>query len=379
MSTLSGQDFSSFSMDKRISFLKEHTNLTAEDLAMIHDGTGLSIETASKMVENTIGTYALPYAIAPGFLINGKEVTVPMVIEEPYVPSSTTRGAALAKKNGGFIASNTGSVMIGQVQLSNIPDPFTGKMKITERKNEIIEIANSVDPILISHGGGCFDVKAFVKDSVIGTFLIVHLIIDVKDAMGAQAINAMVEAVSDKLEELSGGEANIKVLSNLAIYRLVRSRVKIRKEDMGGEKNVDKVISAWSFADCDQYRATTHNKGVMNGIIPVVMATGNDTRAVESGVHSYASLSGKYKPITRWEKNKDGDLEGMIEIPMAVGIVGGTSKMHPLAQLSLKLMDVHSATELAEIIASTGLAANLGVLYSLVTSGLHGDFDAARK
>ena len=192
-------------------------------------------------------------------------------------------------------------------------------------------------------------------------------------------INAMAEAAAPVLEKITGGKANLKVLSNLAIYRLVRSRVSVKKEDLGGEQNVDKFVSAWNFANSNQFRATTHNKGVMNGIIPVVVATGNDTRAVESGVHSYACYGEKYRPITIWEKNCNGDLEGMIEIPMAVGIVGGTTRMHPLAQLSLKMMDIHSAAELAEVIATTGLAANLGVLYSLVTVGLHGDFDAARK
>ena len=181
------------------------------------------------------------------------------------------------------------------------------------------------------------------------------------------------------LEEITGGKANLKVLSNLAVHRLVRSHVTIAKEDVGGEANVDKIVSAWRFACCDQFRAATHNKGIMNGIIPVVVATGNDTRAVESGVHSYACYHGNYRPVTTWEKNPNGDLEGMIEIPLAVGIVGGTTKLHPIAKISLKLMDVHSAPDLAEVIASVGLAANLGVLHSLVTAGLHGDFDAARK
>lgn len=371
--------FSKMSIEERINYLKEHSPLTDDDLKLIHDGNGLTLPVASSMIENVIGIYSLPYSIAPGFLINGKELSVPMVGEEPYVPSSTSNGALLAKKNGGFIASNTGSVMIGQVQLSCISNPYTAKLNILENKREIIEIANRVDPVLISFGGGCIDVEAYIRDSPMETFLVVHLIINVKDAMGAQAINAMTEAVSNKLEELSGGIANIKVLSNLAIYRIVRSRVKIKKEDIGGEACVDKIVSAWEFARADQFRATTHNKGVMNGIIPVVIATGNDTRAVESGVHSYACYGGKYKPVTTWEKNNDGDLEGMIEVPMAVGIVGGTTKIHPLAQLSLKLMDVHSATELAEIIASVGLAANLGVLHSLVTAGLYGDFNAARK
>ena len=372
-------NFADISLEERIEYLKEKTGLTDAETDLIKNGTGLDVEKAQIMTEQVIGTYGLPYSIAPGFMINGKEMVVPMVGEEPYVTKSTTSGAVLAKKNGGFITSNTGSVMIGQVQVTGCSNPYTAKLQVIEHKQEIIEIANACDPVLVSFGGGCFDVEPRVLDSRIGAMLVVHLIINVKDAMGAQAINAMAEAVSKKIEEITGGKVNIKVLSNLATYRIVRSRVKISKESLGGEQNVDKFVSAWAFADADQYRATTHNKGVMNGIIPVVVATGNDTRAVESGVHSYACLSGKYKPITTWEKDVNGDLQGMIEIPMAVGIVGGTTKLHPTAQLSLKIMDIHSAQELAEVIASVGLAANLGVLYSLVTVGLRGDFDAARE
>ncbi len=371
--------FSELTVEERLDYLSSHSPLSADELEMIHGGGALSCNMAEKMLENCIGTYSLPYCIAPGFLINGKEISVPMVGEEPYVPSSTTKGALIAKKNGGFIATNTGSIMIGQVQLSDISNPYTAKVRILEHKKEIIETANSVDPILVSLGGGCFDVKAYIREGFNETFLSVHLIADVKDAMGAQALNAMAEAVAGVLENITGGKANLKVLSNLAIYRMVRSRVAVAKTDVGGEENIDKIVSAWRFACCDQFRATTHNKGVMNGIIPVVVATGNDTRAVESGIHSYACFHGNYRPITTWEKNKNGDLEGLIEIPLAVGIVGGTTKLHPLARLSLKLMDVNSATELAEVIASVGLAANLGVLHSLVTAGLHGDFDAARK
>ncbi len=371
--------FSKLTVEERLQYLADHSPLSSDELAAIHAGSALSIGIAEKMVENCIGTYSLPYCVAPGFLINGKELSVPMVGEEPYVPSSTSKGALIAKKNGGFTATNTGSIMIGQVQLSDISNPYTAKLRVLENKSRIIEAANQVDPVLVSFGGGCMDIEAYVRDSSRETYLSVHLIVDVKDAMGAQALNAMCEAVAPMLEEITGGKANLKVLSNLAVHRLVRSHVTIAKEDVGGEANVDKIVSAWRFACCDQFRAATHNKGIMNGIIPVVVATGNDTRAVESGVHSYACYQGNYRPVTTWEKNPNGDLEGMIEIPLAVGIVGGTTKLHPIAKISLKLMDVHSAPELAEVIASVGLAANLGVLHSLVTAGLHGDFDAARK
>lgn len=223
------KNFSDLTMDERISYLEQNSPLTAEDLSLIHGGNGLTVETADKMVENVIGTYAIPYSIAPGFLINGKHLSVPMAGEEPYVTKSTTSGAVLAEKNGGFHVTNTGSVMIGQVQLSQIPNPYTAKLRILEQKEEIIKIANAVDPVLISFGGGCFDVEPRILDSKIGTLLVVHLLIDVKDAMGAQAINAMAEAVSGKLEEITGGIANIKVLSNLAVHRLVRARVCIKR------------------------------------------------------------------------------------------------------------------------------------------------------
>ena len=376
---MSERDFAAMSVEERSNYVKENTNLTAEDLALINSGKGLSVETACNMVEHTIGVYGLPYCIAPGFVINGKKYTVPMVSEEPYVVSSTAKGAKVAAECGGFKTTNTGSVMIGQVQILDVPNPNTARLKVLSNKEEIIEIANKVDPVLVKFGGGCKDVEVRAMDSLAGPMVVVHLIIDCKDAMGAQAINAMVEAVSGKLEELTGGKANIKVLSNLAVYRLVTSRVTVKKELLGGEESVDKIVKSYAFAEADPYRATTNNKGVMNGIIPVVIATGNDTRAVESGVHSWASITGKYKPITVWEKNKNGDLEGMIEIPMPVGIVGGTTRLHPMAQMSLKMMDIKSAIELAEVIASVGLSANLGVLHSLVTVGLRGDFDAARN
>lgn len=369
---------SDYNIKERIDWLKVQTGLTDEDIAAV-TGKGLTTETAEKMVEQVIGTYALPYSIAPGFVINGKEMVVPMVGEEPYVVTTTTKGAALAAANGGFTAGTTGSIMIGQVQLTDISNPETACLKIIESKERIINTANAVDPVLISFGGGCQDVKYRIIQSAVGSMVIVHLIINVCDAMGAQAINAMVEAAAPVLEEVSGGKANLKVLSNLAVYRLAYSRVTIRKEDLGGEANVDKIVSACAFANADPFRAATNNKGVMNGIIPVVVATGNDTRAVESGVHAFAGMSGSYKSITIWEKNKNGDLEGMIKIPMAVGIVGGTTRMHPGAQASLKMMNIKKAAELEEVLVSVGLATNLGTLYSLVTVGLHGDFEAARK
>lgn len=372
------KNFSEMNINERREFVAERSGVFAEDFDAMNAG-GLTLEMADDMLENVVGTYALPYSIAPGFVINGKEYDVPMVGEEPYVTSSTTKGAAVAAANGGFKTSTTGPIMIGQIQMIGITNPNSARLKILDVKEEIIEAANACDPVLISLGGGCNDVEVRIVESFQGPMVVVHLIINVCDAMGAQAINKMVEAAAPVIEKASGGKSNIKVLSNRAIYRLARASVCIKKEDLGGEENVDKVVSAYAFADADPFRAATNNKGVMNGMIPVVVATGNDTRAVESGVHSYACRTGKYESITVWEKNANGDLEGMIEVPMAVGIVGGTTKKHPGAQMSLKIMDIGSALELEEVIVSVGLAANLGVLHSLVTVGLHSDFESARK
>ena len=372
------KNFSEMNISERREFVAGRNGVSVEDFDAMNAG-GLTLEMADDMLENVVGTYALPYSIAPGFVINGKEYDVPMVGEEPYVTTSTSKGAAVAAANGGFKTSTTGPIMIGQIQMIGITNPNSARLKILDVKEEIIEAANACDPVLISLGGGCNDVEVRIVESFQGPMVVVHLIINVCDAMGAQAINKMVEAAAPVIEKASGGKSNIKVLSNRAIYRLARASVCIKKEDLGGEENVDKVVAAYAFADADPFRAATNNKGVMNGMIPVVVATGNDTRAVESGVHSYACRTGKYKSITVWEKNANGDLEGMIEVPMAVGIVGGTTKKHPGAQMSLKIMDIGSALELEEVIVSVGLAANLGVLHSLVTVGLHSDFESARK
>lgn len=370
--------FNELTVEQRLNFLVSGKIVDEKGLNLLKNSSSDVFDPAG-VVENVIGTYSLPYSVIPNFFINEQPVCVPMVGEEPYVVKSTEFGAELAKKNGGFFTTNTGSIMIGQIQLSGISNPYTSKIKIIDKKQEIIEKANSVDNVLVSLGGGCKDVQVRILDSAVGTMLVVHLIIDVRDAMGAQAINAMTEAVSPLIESITGGTALVRVLSNLAVHRIVTSRVKIDKKYLNGEKNVDKIVEAWAFAEADAYRATTNNKGIMNGIIPVVIATGNDTRAVESGVHSYASISGRYRPLTVWEKDGNGDLNGCIELPLAVGIVGGFTKTHPLAMLSIEMMNVSSSIQLAEIMASVGLAANLGVLYSLTTTGLHSDFDSARK
>lgn len=372
--------FSDMTPEERIESLLRSGQLDTEAAHLLHSCSGaLPLEKADAMVENVIGTYQMPYSVAPDFLINGKSYLVPLVGEEPYVTKSLCGGASLAKNNGGFIATNTGAVMIAQIEMIDIPNPHTSRLKLYEQKETLAARANEADPVLVSLGGGCFDVEVRVLNAAPAPILVVHLLINTLDAMGAQVANAMAEAAAPLLEHITGGRANLKVLSNLVTHRLVRARVCIRKEDLGGEAFVDRVVSAYAFAAADPYRATTNNKGVMNGMVPVVLATGNDTRAVESGVHAYASLSGTYRPVTVWEKNRNGDLEGMIEVPMAVGTVGGTTRVHPMAQLSLKLLKVESGLELAQVIAAAGLAANLGVLKSLTTVGLHKDFDVSHQ
>lgn len=239
-----------------------------------------------------------------------------------------------------------------------------------ENKEEIIKICNEKDPVLVKFGGGAKDVEVRVIDSIVGPMVIVHLLVDTLDAMGANAVNTMAEAVSPYIEKLTGGVAELRILSNLADHRIVRSRAVWKKEAIGGEEVADKIINAYAFAAADPYRAATHNKGIMNGIIPVVMATGNDTRAIESGAHSYAARNGKYTSLTTWEKNENGDLVGCIEMPMAVGLVGGATKIHPAAQTAVKILGVKTAAELGQIIASAGLANNLAAMKALATEGI---------
>ena len=260
--------------------------------------------------------------------------------------------------------------MISQIQLLEVPAPFYAKGKILEHKEKIAEICNAKDPMLMKLGGGVKDVEVRVLDSIVGPMVIVHLLVDTGDAMGANAVNTMAEAVAPYLEELTGGRAELRILSNLADRRIARARAVFKKEAIGGEEVVDKMIAAYAFAAADPYRAATNNKGIMNGIIPVVIATGNDTRAIESGAHAYAARSGKYAPFATWEKNADGDLVGSIELPMAVGLVGGATKIHPAAQVAVKMLGVKTAGELAQIIAAVGLAQNMAAMRALATEGI---------
>lgn len=361
--------FFKLSPEDRMKEVAEFCNLTAEEQEILKDPDCLDMEKADHMIENVIGRFALPLGVGLNFKINGKDYLIPMVSEEPSVIAAASNAAKIIRESGGFTTSNTGSVMIAQIQLTEVADPHSAKMIIEENKKKIKEICNEKDPTLVKFGGGMEDLDVRILDSIIGKMVIVHLKVNTLDAMGANAVNTMAEAVSPLLEELTGGKAFLRILSNLAIHRLARARVKIKKETIG-EDVVDKIITAYAFAEADPFRAVTHNKGIMNGIIPVVLATGNDTRAIESGAHAYASITGRYTSLTTWEKDKDGNLVGTIELPMAVGLVGGATKIHPTARVAVKMLGVKTAAELGEIIASVGLANNFAAIKALATEGI---------
>ncbi|MCD8140604.1 MAG: hydroxymethylglutaryl-CoA reductase, degradative [Planctomycetaceae bacterium] len=366
-------DFSGFyklSVEERRKEVAEFAGLTDDELATLADPSSIGMELADHMIENVVGMFALPLGIGLNFTVNGKDYLVPMVGEEASVVAAASHAAKLARPAGGFFASNTGSIMIAQVQLTDVADPFAAKMRILEQKDRIMAACNEKDPVLVNFGGGMVDVEVRVIDSKVGPMVVVHLIVNTLDAMGANAVNTMAEAIAPTLAEITGGTAYLRILSNLAVKRLVRSRCVIKKEALGGEEVVDKILVAYAFAAADPFRAATHNKGIMNGITPIVLATGNDTRAIESGCHAYASRSGVYTSLTTWEKTKDGDLAGGIEVPMAVGLVGGATKIHPTAKIAVKILGVKSAAELGMVIASVGLAQNLGAIKALATEGI---------
>ncbi|MCI9640372.1 MAG: hydroxymethylglutaryl-CoA reductase, degradative [Emergencia sp.] len=370
MKTSSYSGFFKLDTEARMREVAEFAGLSEAEQEVLRSADSLDMDKADHMVENVIGRFALPMGVAINFIINGKDVVIPMVTEEPSVIAACSNAAKMARPAGGFTASTSGNIMIAQIQMLRVPAPFAAKSMILEKKEEILRICNEKDPVLVSFGGGAKDVEVRIIDSAEGPMVIVHLLVDTLDAMGANAVNTMAETVSPYIEELTGGIAELRILSNLADRRVVRARATWKKEAVGGAEVVEKILSAYAFAAADPYRAATHNKGIMNGIIPVVLATGNDTRAIESGAHAYAARNGRYTSLTTWEKNADGDLVGCIEMPMAVGLVGGATKIHPAAQTAVKILDVKTAAELGQIIASAGLANNLAAMKALATEGI---------
>lgn len=374
--TSSFSGFYKLSPAERMAKVVAETGISEEEAKKIAEPS-LSVDLADKMVENVIGTYTLPMGVALNFKINGEDVIIPMVTEEPSVIAAASNAAKMARPSGGFTTSFTGSIMIAQVQMVDVAAPRYARNVILEHKAEIEKICNEKDPVLIKFGGGFHDLDVRLVESKVGTMVIVHLLVNVGDAMGANAVNSMAEAVAPYIEQITGGKAYLRILSNLATYRLARARVRVRKEDLSKEKDpkdganiVNKIIEAYAFAAADPYRAATHNKGIMNGITAAVMATGNDTRAIESGAHAYAAMKGRYTSLTVWEKDENGDLVGSIEIPMAVGLVGGATKTHPGAKVAVKILGVKTAAELAQIYAAVGLAQNLAAIKALATEGI---------
>jgi len=362
--------FYKLTREKRAELVKEFADLTDEEVDIILNTGALEPALVDRMIENVIGTMSVPLGVATNFQINGKDYLIPMAIEEPSVVAASSKSAKLARGSGGFKASSTDPVMIGQIQLVNVKAPHEARMNILAHKDEIIKMSNECDPIIVKLGGGAKDLVVRVLDSPTGPMVVTHLLVDTRDAMGANAVNTMAESIAPFLEKITGGKVYLRIISNLATYRLARAMAVWKKEDIGGEGVVDGVIEAWSFAEADPYRCATHNKGIMNGISAVVLATGNDTRAVEAGAHSFATVRGGYKPLTIYEKNADGDLVGTIEIPMAVGLVGGATKSHPVARANVKILGIKSAKELGEVIACVGLAQNFAALRALATEGI---------
>ncbi len=357
-------------IDERLSLVRDLVGLTDEEVETLKAWGNLEPKIADAMIENVIGSMSYPFAVATNFRINGKDYLVPMVIEESSVVAAASNAARVMRRDGGIKATTTGPVMISQIQLVNIKAPYYAKMKIIEHKQEILDLANKQDPVLVKLGGGAKDLEVRVIDSPQGPMVVTHLIVDVRDAMGANAVNTMAEKVAPLIEKITGGKVYLRILTNLAEKRLARAWVKVYKEDIGGEEVVDGIVAASNFAWADPYRAATHNKGIMNGIIAVALATGQDHRALEAGAHAYAARNGRYMPLSLWEKDEDGNLVGSLELPIAVGLVGGAVKVHPVARIAIKILGVQTAQELAEVMAAVGLAQNFAALRALATEGI---------
>ncbi|MFC2175202.1 hydroxymethylglutaryl-CoA reductase, degradative [archaeon] len=361
--------FYKLSPKERLDKVAAEAGLTDEEKETIAKAV-LPMEQADHMIENVVGEMPIPLGIAVNFQINGEDKFVPMAIEEPSVVAAASFSAKLARVKGGFTTESSDPVMIGQIQLVNVPDPEGAIVQVEARANELVEKANSFDPVLVKFGGGAKSIEAKVIDTITGKMVICHLLVDCRDAMGANAVNTMAEGIAPMLEEITGGEVRLRIISNLAVHRVSRARAVWDKEALGGEEVVDRIIDAYAFAAADQYRCATHNKGIMNGASAVVLATGNDSRAVEAGAHSYAARNGRYEPLTKYEKDADGNLVGSIEMPTAVGLVGGATKTHPVARANVRILGVKTAQELGQVVVAVGLAQNLAALRALANEGI---------
>lgn len=367
-----GSNVSTFykqSVQERISVVAASTALTVEDITYLAAGGGIATEQANNMSENVISTMALPLGMATNFIIDGREIFVPMATEEASVIAAASFGAKCARSGGGFTTSVGPSLVIGQIVLCKVPNIEKAAGIIEINKQELLDQANKSDPILVSLGGGARDIHVHIVQTSRGFMLAVHLIVDVKDAMGANIVNTMSECTAPLLERLTGGSARLRIVSNLATQRIAQAKA-VWKKDIIGLQTAEKILDAVAFAQADIFRCATHNKGIMNGIDAVALATGNDWRAIEAGAHAYAALSGAYRPLTSYTINAEGNLEGCITLPLQVGICGGITHVHPMAKISLKILQVTTAAQLAGIMASVGLAQNFAALRALVCEGI---------
>lgn len=337
----------------------------------------LSEDAADRIIENVIGTLALPVGVATNFIIDDEHYIVPFALEEPSVVAAASNMAKRCHAKGGFVSNNTDPIMIGQIQVVDCDDAFEAKSAVLDASEGLIEACNEVDPILVKFGGGCRDIEARVIDTQSGPMVIVHILVDCQDAMGANAVNTMAETIAPRIEGITGGTVILRIISNLAIHRLAKVSATFTPEEMSdagdakqGSDVIEGILQAYHFAAADPFRATTHNKGIMNAISPIGIACGQDWRAIESGAHSYAAYERTYGSLTHWEKDSDGNLLGSIELPMPVGLVGGAVRVHPVAKANVAIMGARTADDLAKVMAAAGLAQNLGALRALATVGI---------
>jgi hydroxymethylglutaryl-CoA reductase len=370
--------FYKLSVEERRNKVAELSGLDAEGVAALAATGELSEAAADRIIENVIGTLALPVGVATNFIVDGEHYLVPFALEEPSVVAAASNMAKRCHAKGGFVSNNTDPIMIGQIQVVGCEDPFAAKEAVLSAVDELVSACNEVDPILVKFGGGCKGLEARVLDTESGPMVIVHILVDCRDAMGANAVNTMAESIAPRVESITGGTVILRIISNLAVHRLARVSATFTPEEMvnsgesaeEGAKVIDGIIQAYHFAAADPFRATTHNKGIMNAISAIAVACGQDWRAIESGAHSYASHERIYGSLTHWEKDSEGNLVGSIELPMAVGLVGGAVRVHPTAKANVAIMGARTADELAKVIAAAGIAQNLGALRALATVGI---------
>lgn len=361
---------------ERIARVAEAAGLSAEALAALSGQNGLTLEQADRMIENVVAVHGLPLGIATNLQVNGRDVLIPMAIEEPSVVAGLSFAAKLAREGGGFEAESDPPRMIGQIQILDVPSLADARERILAAKAALLELANARDPVLVRLGGGAQDLQVrLLNETTVGPMLVVHLVHDVRDAMGANAVNTACEAIAPELERLSRGRVGLRILSNLADQRLARARCRVPATSLAMEglrpaEGVQRILEAHAFAEADPYRATTHNKGIMNGIDAVALATGNDWRAIEAGAHAYAARDGRYRPLSHWRRDEQGDLVGSIELPLAAGTIGGATRVHPTTKLALALLGVQTSQELAQVMAAAGLAQNLAALRALAMEGI---------